>query len=219
MIDKKILMSAKKSLEHPGKPFAPLPKTSTKKYPVLYVFRHGETYDNRNRVFSGWRQSRLTPRGVSQAEVLAKKLKSRRIDMAVQSRLVRSRQTLKIILKYHPKAKKENDDRIIERNYGKLNGRSKAKLMRKNMELAVKYRRYYNFPPPGGESIKTAEKRVFAFCRDMAKRMKREKINVALSAHSNSMRAVRRYFEKLSVQEMLVQENPLGVDYASYAIR
>ena len=151
--------------------------------------------------------------------MLAKKLKNKRIDVIIESRLVRSKETTKIILKYHPKARVERDDRIIERNYGDLMGHSKTKMMKKNPELAAKYRRGYDFPPPHGESIRMVKKRVFPFCRDLVKRMKKEKINVAVSAHGNSMRVMRKFFERMDIIEMLTHENPLGEDYASYVIK
>jgi 2,3-bisphosphoglycerate-dependent phosphoglycerate mutase len=218
-VNKKIMESAIRSLKKPGGTLKPLPKHESKTKPVLYLFRHGETYDNRRRVFSGWRQSRLTRTGVKQAEVLAKRLKKKRIDLMIVSRLVRSRKTARIVLRYHRGTHIETDDRIIERNYGRLMGHSKLMLMKKNPELAAKYRRGYDSPPPGGESIKMVEKRVFPFCRDIIKRMKRERINVAVSAHGNSMRVMRRFFEKMSIEKMLTHENPLGEDYAAYTIR
>jgi len=208
----------RKSLEKPGKS-PPLPKRESKTKPVLYLFRHGETYDNKRRIFSGWRQSRLTRRGIKQAVILAKSLRKKRIDLMIESRLIRSRETAKIIMKYHPKTKLERDDRIIERNYGNLMGKSKLKLVKKNPELAAKYRRGYDFPPPRGESLKMVEKRVLPFCRELVKRMKKEKINIAVSSHGNSMRVMRRFFEKMSKIEMLAHENPLGEDYASYVIK
>jgi 2,3-bisphosphoglycerate-dependent phosphoglycerate mutase len=219
MVSKKIMESAIRSLKKPGGALKPLPKRESKTKPVLYLFRHGETYDTKRRVFSGWRQSRLTRVGIKQAEVLAKKLRNKKIDLMIQSRLVRSKYTARIILRYHPDTKIETDDRIIERNYGDLMGHSKTKLMKKSPELAAKYRRGYDFPPPHGESIKMVEKRVFPFCRDIIKRMKKEEINIAVSAHGNSMRVMRRFFEKMDVEKMLTHENPLGEDYASYVIK
>ena len=218
MIDKKIMESAMRSLKKPGGALKPLPKKESKTKPTLYLFRHGETYDNRNRVFSGWRQSRLTKVGVKQAEILANKLKKKKIDLFIASRLVRGRKTARIVMKYHKGKKLETDDRIIERCYGDLMGHSKTKLMKAKPDLAAKYRRGYDFPPPHGESIKMVEKRVFPFCRDLIKRMKKEKINVAVSAHGNSMRVMRRFFEKMSIEKMLTHENPLGKDYAAYVI-
>ena len=85
MIDKKLYQAASKSLEKPGKS-PQLPKNESRTYSVLYLFRHGETYDNKRRIFSGWRQSRLTEMGIKQAEILAKKLKDKRIDLGIRSR-------------------------------------------------------------------------------------------------------------------------------------
>ncbi len=218
MMDKRIMESAIRSLKKPGSGGA-LPKKESKSKPTLYLFRHGETYDNKRRVFSGWRQSRLTRVGVKQAEVLAKKLKKKKIDLMIVSRLVRSRKTARIIMKYHPNTRIKTDNRIIERCYGDLMGHSKTKLMKKNPELAARYRRGYDFPPPHGESIKMVEKRVFPFCRELIKKMKKENINVAVSAHGNSMRVMRRFFEKMSIEKMLTHENPLGKDYAAYVIK
>jgi len=48
--------------------------------------------------------------------------------------------------------------------------------------------------------------------------MKKEKINVAISAHGNSMRPFRRYFEKLTLQQMMELENPWD-DYFEYVVR
>ncbi|MDP7323414.1 MAG: histidine phosphatase family protein, partial [Candidatus Woesearchaeota archaeon] len=77
--------------------------------------------------------------------------------------------------------------------------------------------RSYKHPPPKGESIKMVEKRVYAFIRDLIKKIKKEKVNVAISAHGNSMRPFRRYFEKLSIKEMMELENPWD-DYFEYKV-
>lgn len=50
--------------------------------------------------------------------------------------------------------------------------------------------------------MKDVEIRVLKFIKDMLDIMKDEKISVVISAHGNSMRAFRKYFEKLSVKEM-----------------
>lgn len=218
-IDQSIIDAAIKSLEQPGKAFAALPKTNLTEPPILYIFRHGSTVDNEARIFSGWRDARLSENGVGHAETLAESLRNARIDIGIHSHLSRSVDTLRIVLQYHPNAQMELDDRIIERNYGDLSGKSKTELMELDPEKAILYRRGYDFPPPNGESIKMVEARVFPFCEELTERMKRDRINVAISSHSNSMRVLRRYFEGMSVEEMLSHENPLGQDYVAYAIR
>lgn len=213
----KLAASAFLSILNPGKTKKKLPKIESSKYPEIYVFRHGETYDNRNKVFSGRRDTRITTRGKKQARVLGGKLKNKQIEVCIISSLRRSRETAIIALKGKG-VKFEVDDRIIERDYGKLSGKSKVKLTKEDPVKAVKYRRFYDYPPPGGESGKMVKERVFEFCDELVKRIRKEGINVALSTHGNSMKMIRLYFEKLSIVDVLVQENPLGMDYAEYVV-
>ena len=65
----------------------------------IYLFRHGQSYYNRDHRFTGWKDSQLTPLGVKQARMIAKKLKNKEIDLAYQTRLSRSKDTLKEIYK------------------------------------------------------------------------------------------------------------------------
>jgi len=213
----RLTASAFSSILNPGKTKKKLPKIESGKYPEIYVFRHGETYDNRNKVFSGRRNTRVTARGKKQAGILTAKLKNKKIDVCITSSLRRSKDTAKIALK-GKKVKFEVDDRIIERDYGELSGTSKVKLTRTDPVRAVKYRRFYDYAPPKGESGKMVKKRIFEFCDELVKRIREEGVNVALSVHGNSMKMIRLYFEKLPIVEVLVQENPLGTDYAEYVV-
>ncbi|MBW2983755.1 histidine phosphatase family protein [Candidatus Woesearchaeota archaeon] len=185
----------------------------------IYIFRHGETYWNKNKIFCGWRDSKLTPNGVKQARALAKRLKGKKFQAAYYTRLTRSKQTLKEVLKYHPECKKLiKDDRIIERRYGRLQGKKHATIIRKVGKKQYDiWHRSYAVPPPGGESVKMVEKRVYPFVKDLIKMMKKEKVNVAVSAHNNSMRPFRKYFEKLTVKQMMKLENPWD-NYFEYTI-
>lgn len=215
----KIRQAAEESIKDPGKHKKELPKA--KPAPgqhFVVVFRHGESEDNVNRIFSGWRDSPLTERGREQARVLAPRLKALKIDVAVTSDLVRSKETARLALAENPGVRFEEDWRIKERNYGALMGKSKEEAMRMDPEKAVLWRRGYDVPPPDGESIQMVEGRVWPFLDELVARIKREHINVALSLHGNSMRAVRRYFEKMDIVEELTHENPLGTDYALYVV-
>jgi len=213
----KITWSAIVSLLNPGGRKEELPKRDSSRYPKIYVFRHGETYDNKNRVFSGWRDSELTEKGKKQALALHKKLAGKKIDVCIVSRLSRSRDTANIIFRGR-KIRFELDDRIIERDYGDISGKSKEKLMKEDLVRAVKYRRFYDFPPPNGESLKDVGKRVFPFCKDLIERIRKTGENIAVSCHGNSMKMIRFYFEKLELVEAIIQENPLGNDYAQYVV-
>jgi len=99
-----------------------------------------------------------------------------------------------------------------------LTGWERERLVKQLGEAELKIiRRSYNVAPPRGESIKMVEKRVLGFIKELLKFMKREKVNVAISAHGNSMRPFRRYFEKLSVKQMMELENPWD-DYFDYVV-
>jgi 2,3-bisphosphoglycerate-dependent phosphoglycerate mutase len=180
----------------------------------IYLFRHGQTYFNRDERYTGWLESRLTPHGIRNAKKIAKKLRNKRIDVAFQTRLSRSKDTLREVLKYHPECKVIiTNDKMIERDYGKLNGRYHKTIKKEYGEkLWEAWHRSYDVPPPGGESIKMVEKRVLSFIKELLAFMKREKVNVAISTHGNSMRPFRRYFEKTSIKE-----NPWD-DYFEYVI-
>jgi 2,3-bisphosphoglycerate-dependent phosphoglycerate mutase len=152
----------------------------------------------------------LTDRGKRDAAKIADILKNKKIDFAYQTSLSRSSDTLRIVLKYHPECKKiKVDDRMIERDYGVLSGRYHETIIKKwGKEQYDRWHRSYEIAPPKGESIKTVEKRVNAFIKDLLKFIKKNKVNVAISAHGNSMRPFRRYFEKFSVKKMIKLENP-----------
>ncbi len=179
-------------------------------YCKIYLFRHGQTYYNRNKYFTGWKDSKLTPQGYKDARKVARALKNEKIDIAFETRLSRSKETLNEVIKYHPECQEIIvDDRMIERSYGKLQGRSHKKVIE---EVGQKkydiWHRSYSTPPPGGESVKDVEKRVNKFIKDLLKLIKKEKVNVAISAHGNSMRPFRKHFEKLTNEQMMKLENP-----------
>jgi len=185
----------------------------------IYLFRHGQTYFNRDHRFTGWKDSKLTPQGVKNAKKVAQKLKDKRIDVAFCSHLSRSKDTLKEVLRYHPECRAVFvNDKIIERNYGKFQCLYHKTIIAKyGKEMFDKWHRAYDFPPPGGESVHMVEKRVLIYVHELIRFMKREKVNVAISAHGNSMRPFRRYFEKLTIDEMMALEQPYD-DYFEYVI-
>lgn len=185
----------------------------------IYLFRHGQTYFNRDKRFTGLKDSKLTPRGIEDAKTIAEKLKNKRIDVAFQTHLSRSKDTLKIVIKHHSECRIIiTNDKMIERSYGKFQGLYHKTIIAKHgKERFDKWHRAYNYPPPGGESVKMVEKRVLSFIKELILFMKRNKVNVAISAHGNSMRPFRRYFEKFSINEMMKLENPFN-DYFEYEI-
>lgn len=169
----------------------------------IYLFRHGQTTFNRDKIFTGWKNAKLTEKGKKQARVISKKLKGKKFEVAVQTSLSRSKDTLKIVLKNHPECVLVlEDDRMIERSYGSLAGKSHKTIIQKYGEGQYeKWHRGFNCRPPKGESFADVEKRVRNFIKDLKRFMKKKDVNVAISAHGNSIRLFRKIMEGLSVKE------------------
>jgi len=108
---------------------------------------------------------------------------------------------------------------MIEMSYGDLERKYHKTVIKKFGKRQFDlWHRLYDVPPPGGESIKLVEKRVLLFIKDLFTLMKTEKVNVVISAHNNSMRPFRRYFENLSIKQMMEQDNPYD-KFFDYTIR
>jgi len=179
----------------------------------LFIFRHGETFDNKDHIFSGFRQTDLTPAGIEEAKEIGEKLKNEKVTKAYQSDLIRSKHTLELVLdKYHSGVEIITDPRIKERDYGNLTGESKDEAEKKFPDKYPLWHRSYDVPPPGGESIKDVEKRVLAFLNDALPTWKKDDV-IFISAHGNSIRPMRRFFEHISIEEMCSYEYTPGKIY------
>ena len=174
----------------------------------LFVFRHAETTDNQNHIFSGWRDPDLTEKGIRQAKQVAEQLSNQKITYAFSSHLKRARHTIDIVIKPHGNIPVFVDDRLIERCYGSLQGKNKIQVQSEKPEWFAQVHRGYDFPPPNGESLRMVENRVLPFLSDLKQWLRMHPGNVAISCHGNSMRPIRRAFENLSLEEMLKIENP-----------
>jgi len=176
-----------------------------KKRLKLYVFRHGQTYFNRDDKFTGFIESKLTKTGIEEAKIVALRLKKKTIDVAFQSSLSRSKDTLKEVLKFHPECKQIiEDNRMIERDYGRLSGLTHLECVKKyGTEQYDKWHRGFNDRPPGGESFADIEKRVKSFIDDLVNFMKKAKVNVAISSSGNSIRLFRKIMENSPVKDVV----------------
>ena len=193
----------------------------------LYLFRHGESTFNRDGKFTGQLETKLTKKGLKHAEKIARELKDKKFEVAIHTRLSRSKDTLKPVLKFHPECKIIlEDDRMIERSYGELEGTTHKQFINKigeqsydlrvhgdaieNLEPKLRDKveeflgkkeynaihRGYKIAAPSGESFADVEKRVKLFIKDLKKFVKKNKVNVAISAHGNSIRLFRKIMER-----------------------
>lgn len=186
----------------------------------IYLFRHGETFYNEKGIFTGWKDSKLSPKGIKSAKKIASELKNKKFEIAFYTRLSRSKDTLKEVLKFHPECRKLiKDDRMIERDYGILDGKSHEFLINeKGKKEYDRIHRGFNAKSKGGESFAMVEKRVKSFIKNLKKIMKKEKANVAISAHGNSIRLFRKIMEKATREQTVKWVIPYD-KYYEYSIK
>ncbi len=169
----------------------------------IYIFRHGQTEFNRDSKFTGWYDAKLSKPGVEDAKIVTERLKDKKFQVAFHTSLSRSKNTLKEVIALHPECLHVFiDDRMVERNYGNLNGKTHLEVVQKSgIEKYDLWHRSWDIKPPKGESFKDVEKRVGEFIKFLKGYMKKNKVNVAISAHGNSIRLFRKIMEGLSVKE------------------
>lgn len=170
---------------------------------IIYLFRHGQTEFNRDQKFTGWLDSPLTDLGREQAQTIANLLADKKINLAYQTRLSRSIETLKIVLKNHPECKQIfTDDRLIERSYGDLAGLTHQEVIDGlGVGKYEQWHRGFYDHPPGGESFADVETRVMEFLADLKKKYRDQKLGIAISAHGNSIRLFRKIMENASIAD------------------
>lgn len=169
----------------------------------IFLFRHGQTTYNRDKIFTGWGDPPLTDLGIEQAEYLHKLLEDTKLDLAYRSSLIRSKHTLEIVLEGHDECKEIIvDDRITERSYGELSGRKHQEIIDKfGQEQYNKWHRGWSDKPPGGESFEDVEIRVNSFLLAVKEKYKNGNKKIAISAHGNSIRLFRKILENLTIGE------------------
>lgn len=182
---------------------------------VLVLVRHGESEWNRLNLFTGWRNPDLTDKGLIEARVAGRMIKDHRIkfDIAFTSGLKRAQHTLDIILselnQTHVPITK--DLALNERDYGELSGLNKDEARKKWGEAQVLlWRRSFDIPPPGGESLKDTLARVRPYYDAVIWPQIAEGKNVMVVAHGNSLRAMIMILEDIDGEEILERELATG---------
>jgi len=183
---------------------------------LLVLVRHGQSEWNLKNLFTGWRDVDLTEQGVSEAKAAGKKLKDRGIkfDVAYTSALKRAQRTLGLVLDEMGQSGIQiyKDQALNERDYGDLNGMNKDDARKKWGEAQVHiWRRSYDTPPPGGESLKDTVARTLPYYVQniLPGVLRGERTLVA--AHGNSLRALIMVLEKHTPESILKRELATGV--------
>lgn len=183
---------------------------------TLVLVRHGQSDWNLKNLFTGWKDPELTELGIQEANTGGKALADYGIkfDVAFTSDLKRAQDTLKIILDNvgQPDLKTFKDQALNERDYGDLSGLNKDDARAKWGEEQVHmWRRSYDVPPPGGESLRDTGARVWPYylTEILPRVLRGEKVLVA--AHGNSLRSLVMVLDRLTKEQILALNLATGV--------
>ena len=182
---------------------------------LLVLVRHGQSEWNLKNLFTGWKDVDLTEQGVNEARAAGRKLKAQglKFDCAYTSVLKRATRTLDLILEeMGQKAPIVRDQALNERDYGDLVGLNKDDARKKWGDEQVHiWRRSYDVPPPGGESLKDTVARALPYyVQEIQPRVLRGE-RTLISAHGNSLRALIMVLERLTPEQILKRELSTGV--------
>ncbi len=182
---------------------------------LLVLVRHGQSEWNLKNLFTGWKDVDLTEAGVAEARAAGRKLKAQGLvfDLAYTSVLKRANRTLDLMLEeMGQKIPIVRDEALNERDYGDLVGMNKDDARKKwGEEQVLIWRRSYDVPPPGGESLKDTVARALPyFVQEILPRVLRGE-RTLISAHGNSLRALIMVLERLTPEKILKRELGTGV--------
>ncbi|MBV6659059.1 MAG: 2,3-bisphosphoglycerate-dependent phosphoglycerate mutase [Devosiaceae bacterium] len=181
---------------------------------LLVLVRHGQSEWNLKNLFTGWKNPDLTEKGVAEARAAGVALKEMKLtfDEAFTSDLMRAQRTLALMQEEMGTDLPVTQDQALnERDYGDLTGMNKDEARKQFGEEQVHiWRRSFDVPPPGGESLKmTAERVLPYFDANILPRVLEGK-RILVSAHGNSLRALIMQLEGLTPEEILKRELGTG---------
>ena len=181
----------------------------------LVLVRHGQSEWNEKNLFTGWRDPDLTNLGKLEAKKAGELILSKRIkfDELFTSVLTRAVTTGDLILDELSidSISTTRDKALNERDYGDLSGLNKDDARKKWGEEQVHiWRRSYDKPPPGGESLKDTGERVLPFFESKILPLIHKGKNVLIAAHGNSLRSLIKELDGLSEMEIVKLEIPTG---------
>lgn len=206
----------------------------------LILMRHGQSQWNLSNLFTGWVDIPLSITGVEEALKGGYYIQNEPIDIIFTSTLIRAQMTAMLVMSVHHSGKTpvilhpgegqiEKWSQIYspsaalqtipvirawelnERMYGELQGVNKKELADKyGAEQVQIWRRSFDVPPPGGESLQmTAARSIPYFKENIIPYLEQGK-NVFIAAHGNSLRSIIMDLEKLSPQEIIHLELATG---------
>ena len=184
--------------------------------PHLVLLRHGQSQWNLENRFTGWVDVPLTQKGEEEARQAGEKMKAVQLqfDTTFTSVLQRAIRTLELALGVLGQSDLpvEQDQALNERHYGDLQGLNKAETAQKFGDEQVRiWRRSYDVPPPGGESLENTAARTLPYLTEKILPTIQAGQHVLVAAHGNSLRSIIMHLDQLSREEVLSLELGTGV--------
>ena len=183
---------------------------------LLVLARHGQSEWNLKKLFTGWRNPELTELGIAEARTAGRWLKQQGygFDVAFTSNLRRAQHTCSLILEEMGQGGLETirNEALNERDYGDLSGLNKDDARERWGDAQVhQWRRSYDVPPPGGESLKDTAARVLPYYIQtiLPRVMSGERVLVA--AHGNSLRALVMVLDGMTTKTIASLEIATGI--------
>ncbi|WP_172121707.1 MULTISPECIES: 2,3-bisphosphoglycerate-dependent phosphoglycerate mutase [unclassified Devosia] len=182
---------------------------------TLILVRHGQSEWNLLNLFTGWRNPDLTEQGMEEARATGKALKAAGIvpDLYYTSALRRAQHTLDLMLEEMGVLNCTiiRNTALNERDYGDLSGLNKDDARAKwGEEQVLIWRRSYDVPPPGGESLKDTAARTLPYYEaEILPRLQAGE-TILIAAHGNSLRAMVMAIEGLTPEQILKREIATG---------
>ena len=181
----------------------------------LVLVRHGQSEWNEKNLFTGWKDPGLTAKGVEEAKSAGIQLRTEgfQFDVMFTSDLLRAQKTGEIILKELgvknlPVVKNQA---LNERDYGDLSGLNKDEAREKWGDEQVHiWRRSFDTPPPGGESLKGTAERVLPYFKKEILPQLLEGKNILIAAHGNSLRSLVMELDQLTKEQVVKLEIATG---------
>jgi 2,3-bisphosphoglycerate-dependent phosphoglycerate mutase len=206
----------------------------------IVLLRHGESTWNQENLFTGWTDVDLTDRGLAEAKSGGELLRENgfAFDIAFTSVLKRAIRTLWIVLDELDRMwiPVQNSWRLNERHYGALQGLNKAETAAKfGDEQVLIWRRSYDLPPPAledgdprldlkdpryadlrpeefprTECLKDTVARFLPYWHETIAPVVKSGKSVIIAAHGNSLRALIKYLDNVSDQDIVGLNIPTG---------
>jgi len=206
----------------------------------LVLLRHGQSTWNLENKFTGWTDVDLTSKGETEAKEAGKLLKDEKFmfDIVHTSFLKRANRTMEICLKEmgQENVPVQYSWQLNERHYGALQGLNKSETAKKYGDEQVHiWRRSYTTPPPKlnidderhprfdekysdldpgklpvAECLRDTVKRFLPYWHDSIEPDLEAGKKILIVAHGNSLRALVKYLDKISDEEILDLNIPTG---------